>query len=156
MSTFDRIRYAIALLLVVTSPGSVLFWFPIHPFAAFWRRVGAGWAYVTGFGVYAGSAAVLAACRHTLLSVDFGTSAIAITVGVLLFVAQFWVLRRWRRVLTVRTVLGMTELAADRQLGALVTDGIYACVRHPRYVQIIVGCAGYACVSNYLGTRTAW
>jgi len=29
MTTFDRIRYAIALLLLLTGPGAVLFWFPI-------------------------------------------------------------------------------------------------------------------------------
>jgi protein-S-isoprenylcysteine O-methyltransferase Ste14 len=155
MSTFDRIRYAIALLLVVTGPGSVLFWFPIHPLAAFWRRVGAHWGYAAGFFVYVASAAVAASYRHMLLAVDFGTSAVTLAAGVVLFVTQFWVLRRWRRRLMVKTLLGVPELAAVRHPGVLVTEGVYARVRHPRYVQIIVGCAAYALICNYLAAYGA-
>ena len=150
MSTVDRIRYALALLLLIGGPGAVLFWFPVHPLAAFWRRVGARWGYAAGILVYVASAAVLASYRHTLLSVDFGTSAAAIALGIVLFAGQMWVQRRWRRAVTWRTLLGMPELAPDRHPGALVTNGIYARIRHPRYVQIIIGCASYACLSNYL------
>jgi protein-S-isoprenylcysteine O-methyltransferase Ste14 len=150
MSAVDRIRSVIALLLVVTGPGSVLFWFPIHPLAAFWRRVGAHWGYAAGILVYIGSAAVAASYHRVLLAVDFGTSAITAAAGIFLFAAQLWVLRRWRRRLMVKTLLGVPELVPERHAGALVTEGVYARVRHPRYVQIIVGCAAYALISNYL------
>ena len=150
MNTVDRIRYALALLLLIGGPGAVLFWFPVHPLAAFWRRVGARWGYAAGILVYVASAAVMASYRHTLLSVDFGTSAVAIALGIVLFAAQLWVQRLWRQAVTWRTLLGVPELAPDRHPGVLVTDGVYARVRHPRYIQIIIGCAAYACLSNYL------
>jgi hypothetical protein len=41
MHTFDTIRYFAGVLLVVTLPPAVVWWFIIHPFVGFWRRVGA-------------------------------------------------------------------------------------------------------------------
>jgi len=150
MTTFDRIRYAIALLLLLTGPGAVLFWFPIHPFARFWRRVGATWAYAAGGAVYAASAAVLATYRQTLMSIDFGTSAVAIALGCVFLAAHLWLRRLWRRQLKMRTLYGVPEVAPDRAPSVLLTEGVYARIRHPRYVEIILGYTGFACVSNYL------
>jgi protein-S-isoprenylcysteine O-methyltransferase Ste14 len=155
MTTFGRIRYAIALLLLLTGPGAVLFWFPIHPLAGFWRRVGARWGYATGIGVYAVSAAVLTTYRHRLLSVEFGASAVTTVLGVAFLGTQVWLRRRWRQQLATKTLLGLPELAPDRSPGVLLTEGVYARVRHPRYLQIIFGLTGYACLSNYLAAYGA-
>ncbi|MDH3369164.1 MAG: isoprenylcysteine carboxylmethyltransferase family protein, partial [Gemmatimonadota bacterium] len=35
--------------------------------------------------------------------------------------------------------------------GRLLTEGIYARLRHPRYVEVILGVISYALVANYLG-----
>ncbi len=150
MTNFDRIRYATALILLLTGPGSVLFWFPIHPLAAYWRRVGARWGYAAGFAVYGASAAVLATFRHPLLSVEFGTSAVTIALGIVLLALHVWLRRGWQQQLTKRTLFGLPELAPDRYPRVLLTEGIYARIRHPRYVEVILGCAGIACISNYL------
>jgi protein-S-isoprenylcysteine O-methyltransferase Ste14 len=155
MTTFDRIRYAIALLLLLTGPGAVLFWFPIHPFARFWRRVGATWGYAAGGAVYAASAAILATYRHSLLSIDFGTGSVAIVLGCVLLAAHLWLRRLWRRQLKMRTLYGVPELAPDRVPSVLLTEGVYARIRHPRYGEIILGYAGFACVSNYLAAYGA-
>jgi protein-S-isoprenylcysteine O-methyltransferase Ste14 len=150
MTTFDRVRYALALLLLVSAPGSVLFWYPIHAFAGFWRRVGARWGYAAGVLMYAGAVAVSIKYRRELLSTDFGTNEVTIIVGLLLIAVQVSLRRRWQLHLTMKTLLGAPELAPDRFRAVLLTEGVYAKIRHPRYVQIIIGCAGYACISNHL------
>jgi protein-S-isoprenylcysteine O-methyltransferase Ste14 len=155
MTTFDRIRYAMALMLVVAGPGVVLFWFPIHPFARFWRRVGARWAYAAGVGVYALTASALATYRHTLLSVEFGTSSVTIALGLAFIAAHIWLRRGWRQQLTLGTLLGLPELAPDSHPRVLLTAGIYARIRHPRYLEVLLGFAGFALVSNYLAAYGA-
>ena len=150
MTTFDRIRYAIALMLLVTGPGVVLFWFPIHPLASFWRRIGWGWAYLAGSSVFTISAIILASYRHLLLSIEFGTSTIAIGSGLVLIATHMWLRRGWRRQLRMSTLLGLPELAPNRYPRVLLTDGVYGKIRHPRYLEILLGCAGFACLSNYL------
>ena len=146
----DSIRYGLALVLLVTGPGAVMFWFPIHPFARFWRRVGYRWGYAAGWGAYAATAVILAVCRKPLLSIDFGASAVTAALGVVMLALTLELRRRWRRHLTLRTLLGLPELAPDRVPGKLLTDGIYAWVRHPRYLEVFLGCLGWALLSNYL------
>jgi len=150
MTAFGWVRYWIALLLLVTGPGSLLFWLPIHPLTRAWRRIGYRWAYVAGFGVYLLSAVVLAVFRRPLLSIEFGTSFPAIGLGLLLIVAAISVGRRRRRHLTTRKLLGLPQLAPDRYPSTLLKEGAYAWVRHPRYLEVLLGCLGYALVCNYL------
>jgi hypothetical protein len=37
MTTF---RHVLTLLMLMFMPGAVLFWFLVHPFIRFWRRLG--------------------------------------------------------------------------------------------------------------------
>jgi methanethiol S-methyltransferase len=150
MTAFGWVRYLIALLLLVTGPGSVLFWFPVHPLTRTWRRVGYRWAYVAGFGVYVLSAVVLAVYRRPLLSIEFGTSYPMIALGLLLIASAMAIHRRRHRYLTTKRLLGLPQLAPDRYPSTLLTEGAYAWVRHPRYAEVLLGCLGYALVSNYL------
>jgi protein-S-isoprenylcysteine O-methyltransferase Ste14 len=156
MSTFDTVRYYVALVLLVTGPGAALAWYPIHPFAAFWRRVGARWAYAVAFATY------LAACyagwvfRAPLLSIDFGTGPVVITAAVVLILASSVLRHLWFRHLSLKTLFGLPELAPHRHPGKMLTEGAYAWVRHPRYVEILVGFLGYALLSNYLAAYLVW
>jgi protein-S-isoprenylcysteine O-methyltransferase Ste14 len=155
MSTFDKVRYGIALILAMTGPGAAFFWLPVHPLARFWRRVGFGWAYLAGLGVY--SLVALLAWRHrdVLLSVDFGASTATLVAGVALAVVAGVMRRVWHRQLSIRTLFGLPELAPDRYPPRLLTEGAYAWVRHPRYVEVILGFTGYALISNYLAAYGA-
>jgi protein-S-isoprenylcysteine O-methyltransferase Ste14 len=150
MTTFGWIRYGIALALLVTGPGSVLFWFPIHPLTRVWRRIGYRWGYVAGYGVFALSALVLAACRRPLLSIEFGTDLFTIGPGLAFIAAGSSVRRRRQRQLKLRTLIGLPQLAPGRYPATLLTEGAYAWVRHPRYLEVLLGFLGYALVCNYL------
>ena len=155
MAWFATVRFVLALLLLLSGPGSVLFWFPVHPFASFWRRVGWRWAYVAGFGVYFATAVILLSLRSRLLSVDFGPSIVTAAAGLAAIAAGAWVSRRRRRYLSLRMLLGVPELSPAQYPGTLLTEGIYARVRHPRYLEILLFSLGYALVSNYLAAYAA-
>lgn len=156
MSSFDAVRYYIALLLLVTGPGAALFWLPIHPFATFWRRAGLRWAYAAGFGTYVAVGLLGWTLRAPLLSVEFGTTPTTITVGVVLIVASAVMRRLWHRQLSIKTLFGLPELAPDRHPGKMLTEGAYARIRHPRYLEILVGFLGYALFCNYLAAYLVW
>jgi len=149
MSGFDLARYYLALVILVSVPGAVLFWFPIHPFAAFWRRVGVGVAYVVGFGLMVAVGVLLFLFRAPLLAVDFGTSWVTAGVGLVLWIGAAFLRHAWRKQLKVSILFGLPELAPDRYPTKLLTEGIYARVRHPRYFEFSLGGVGAALVSNY-------
>jgi protein-S-isoprenylcysteine O-methyltransferase Ste14 len=150
MSVTDWIRYVMALMVVVFTPGAFLYWFVIHPFAPFWRRVGAGPALTAGLSVLIATAWAMWTVRHTLMAVDFGGSLLTAVPGTVLLVAAVAMRRVVSRQLKMSTLMGLPELAPDRYESRLIDQGIYARVRHPRYAQVLLAVAGYALVSNYL------
>ncbi len=155
MSGLDLARYYLALVILVSVPGAVLFWFPIHPFAAFWRRTGAGLAYVVGFGVMIVVGVLLFLFRGPLLAVDFGASRVTAGAGVVLLVAAAVIRQYWRKQLTISILFGLPELAPDRYPPKLLTEGIYARVRHPRYLEFSLGGLAASLFCNYLGAYVA-
>ena len=147
MNTF---RYILALLVVVCVPPGVVLWLVIHPFAGFWRRLGPGWTYAILSVPTLGGMAALFLARRTVLGADLGTNGWLIALAIPC--AAIWIvlaLRR-RRHLTFRILAGWPELSRD-QPGVLLTDGIYATMRHPRYVEVVLGTAAYCLVANYIG-----
>jgi len=54
--------------------------------------------------------------------------------------------------LTKRILTGMPELAPDKYQTPLLTEGPYARVRNPRYLQVLVLILGFALFSNYLAS----
>ena len=149
----DVVRYYAALVLVVTFPPAFGFWFLVHPLIGFWRRLGSRLTYAIMFP------ALLAACyglfrvRRSLLVVDYGTQWVLVGLGVALYALGSVVEIRCRRYLTLRTLVGIPELeATDEAPGKLLDEGIYARVRHPRYLGIMLGGTGVACIANYRAT----
>ncbi len=55
-----------------------------------------------------------------------------------------------KREFGLRVLVGIPQLAPDPGAGKLVTTGIYAHLRHPRYVQVGLGLAAIALFANYL------
>ena len=88
--------------------------------------------------------------RRPLLATEFGACYPLLIVGIFCLAAAVsiggWLLRD----VTVKTLIGLPELAPERHPGRLVTGGLYARIRHPRYVQFLLGLLGYALFANYL------
>ena len=146
----DTARYVVALFLVCALPPILLFWPIVHGFIGFWRRIGPFWTYVpllTGIvvGVY-----FLFEAREALLAVEFGTRWPLVALGVACLVLSSWFRVLVQRALPTATLMGLPEIAPERHGTELITTGVFARVRHPRYAQFTVGLLGWALFCNHL------
>ena len=147
MNTF---RYVLATLLIVTVLPAVFVWFVIHPFVRFWRRLGPGWTYAVLAVPWIASMGLLFHARSVLLGTDFGTRWTLVVVGAAVFAGALALGVTRRRQLTTRILSGIPELTQGNP-GRLLTEGVYDRLRHPRYVEVILGVTSYALVANYSG-----
>lgn len=143
----ETAAYCVALLTVVAVPPVVLVWLLIHPFICWWRNVG---PLVTYLVVGATVVLLMAAIywqREWLLKVRFGVDPLMVVAAVLLYVMAILIgIERSRR-LGLSDLLGVSEI---RGSGSLVTGGIYARVRNPRYLEGGLAVLGGAIFSGYL------
>jgi protein-S-isoprenylcysteine O-methyltransferase Ste14 len=146
----SSVRYGLALIMVVTGTPTLFFWLVIHPFVRFWRRVGPGWTYSVVWAIMALGMAIVYWSRKPLLAKEFGTNFPLMILGILCLASSiaFWL--AIRRHLALKTLIGLPELAPDRHPSRIITEGLYARVRHPRYGQFLLGLFGYALIANYL------
>ena len=142
-------RYFVGVLLVVSLPPAVAWWIVVHPFVGFWRALGARVAMATLAVLIVAGAVALVFVRDTLLGRDLGTSWPRASVAVALIAAAGVMAFRRRRHLTARILMGMPELEGDAR--NLLTEGPYAAIRHPRYVEVALGVFAYAFFANYVG-----
>lgn len=141
-----------AFVLLVEMPVP-LYWFVVHPQAAVWRRL-APQGFLTGALV----AAVTAWTVGGVLLVEFyGTllstaraPALAIVAGFLLIGFDGWIFWRAHRDLGRSRLVGWAEITGR---GELAHAGIYARLRHPRYLGMIAAVAGAGLLA---GTKQFW
>jgi len=146
----NELRYVLALANLMFVPGSILFWFSLHPFVQFWRRVGAKAALALHYLLIALLAALVYWQRRRLLAVEFGTNWYLAAIGVALLFAGAILKKQFGVHLRFRILTGLPELDPERYQSRLLTEGIYSRIRHPRYVQYVIVVLGYALISNYL------
>jgi len=151
MEWLPVVRYWIAVMLAITLPPAILYWFIIHPFIGFWRRRGLRTTFVFLAVFYLGFMAALLPVREALLGRDLGTSVPLIAVAVPLLVASGVISRKRSRHLRFRTLAGVPELAPEEHGIGLLQEGIYARIRHPRYLEFILGLTGWSLFANYAG-----
>lgn len=148
----DTARWVLGVLLVVMLPPAIVFWYLIHPFAAFWRRVGPGRTFTIVGSLCALLALGLYWVRESLMGRDLGTVWILWLPGLFLYGVSAWISVLTRRELSNRTFVGVPEVSKDPGGSRLLDQGMYGVVRHPRYLSVIMGTAGFAFLVNYLGT----
>jgi protein-S-isoprenylcysteine O-methyltransferase Ste14 len=153
MNTF---RYVLAMLMLMFMPGAVLFWFLVHPFVRFWRRIGLRRTLAIHYTVLAAYAASVFLLRKTLLAVDFGTNAILIAWAVPILAASIVLRLQISRHLRFKTLGGLPELVPDRCPQPLLTEGIYSRLRHPRYVEVLLVMASLTLIANNLASYVNW
>jgi protein-S-isoprenylcysteine O-methyltransferase Ste14 len=146
----DTARYILALLVVICLPPAVWLWVVIHPLADFWRRLGRVWSYAIFSALVAGAMVALFFARRTLMGADLGTNWWLIALAVPCAALWITLIIRRRRRLTFPVLAGWSELSRDEP-GVLLTDGIYARMRHPRYVEVVIGTLVYCLIANYAG-----
>lgn len=143
------VRRFIAVMLAISLPPAILYWFIVHPFIGFWRRAGlwATYAFLAVF--YLGSMVGLFLIRDTLLGRDLGTSLSLTLVALPLAVVAGVISRKRKKHLTFRLLAGVPEIAPDKHGIRLLREGIYSRIRHPRYVEFTLGLVAYALFANF-------
>jgi len=147
----DRARYIVGVMMIVSVPISIGLWYAIHPFARRWRRVGPVWTYamlaVPAFAV----GWSLWRARDRLIGADLGTSPVLLALVVPSVVVGIAIARLRRRQLNTRVLSGIPELSKTDP-GRLLTQGIYARVRNPRYLEFWTFVLAYVAFANHVGT----
>ncbi|MCP5110685.1 MAG: hypothetical protein GY953_07610 [bacterium] len=128
----DPFRYYLALTLLVLAPPALLTWLIIHPLAPRLRRFGPVWAYVIVSVPNLALAVALFRIRVGLLSVEFGTRPLLIAAAALFGAVAIAVALQVRKQLALGVLMGLPEILSSRYPGKLLTEGIYARIRHPR------------------------
>ena len=146
----DRVRYAMALLAWVTLPPAILYWFAVHPFVHVWRRLGKAVTFTALTLLFVGCGFLLWLVREPVLAVEFGTDPVLWGPAALLYGFATWMQIRIRRHLPFTVMAGAPELEADGKGGKLLDEGLYARLRHPRYVAVLLATIAWALVANYL------
>lgn len=148
--SMDTARYVLAVVLLVSTPISIGLWYAIHPLARLWRRIGPVWTYTVLAVPSSLIVWLLWRTRDGLLGADLGTQPALLAVAIPSAVAGAAIARVRRRQLPSRILTGIPELSSA-DTGRLVTEGIYARIRNPRYVELLSFVLAYVACANYAG-----
>lgn len=150
VSTIDTIRYFAALLIEMAVPPALLYWFLLHPFTRFWRRLGVRTSILllfaamipVGYGMYL--------IRRPLLSSDFGHQWLFAVLGALLYLIAVRNEIKIRKQLKGRILVGIPQIEGDAEQSPLLTEGPYSRTRNPRYLNVMLISFAFALMTNYL------
>lgn len=137
-------------MMVSFGPAAILFWFSVHPFIAFWRRVGVKTTLAVHFaGMFVVAGAVIF-YREVLVRGDLGTRYVLVGLTVVLLTVSGAMRYFQNKVLPNTAIMGIPELAQAGTESTLVVQGPYARIRHPRYVQLLIAFFADALFANYV------
>jgi protein-S-isoprenylcysteine O-methyltransferase Ste14 len=126
-----------------------LFWFVLHPRVEYWRRHQKA-GYITGVLFSWGPVtACMVLFRHELFRQGW-PPLWSMAAGIGLITLEAWIFMCVKRDLGAARLVGQVELSGG---GEVVRRGIYARMRHPRYVGSFLAIVG-ACL--LAGTRVMW
>ena len=146
----DSVRYSVALLTLITFIPGILFWPLAHGLVQRWRRLGLVVSYTLLGAFMLGLSVGIFSLRETLLTVEFGTNLWLYLPATLCFAAAMVIGVQCRKHLTLRTLVGIPELSPTPTSQKLLDQGVYARMRHPRYVAVMLSMPAVALFTNYL------
>lgn len=146
----DTARYWVAVMVVAALPPGLLWWFMVHPFVGFWRSLGPRLAISVVGGSMLALAALLFQLRWWLLGPDLGRSWPLVGLAATLMALAMALFMARKRHLTNRILSGIPEF--EGSAAVLLTEGPYAHIRHPRYMEVTLGVFAYAAFANHVGS----
>ena len=146
-------RYVVAVLVWISLPPAIIYWFLIHPFARYWRRLGKWWAFLVLMTLFMLTVAGLYIVRDRFLVSELGTHVSLWVAALVSYGVSIAIELRCRRQLKFYTLAGLPELDRQQANRKLLDQGIYASVRHPRYLSVLFGMLAMALFANYV---TIW
>lgn len=127
-----------------------IFWLMIHPAIHFWRRFGSRSLWIAP-PLWAVCGATLFLLRHRIFSQRLGRNGATWILGSGLLFLALWIAKRVRREFGWRRLAGLPELSPGHYTGGVVRSGIYALIRHPRYLEFMLTFVGLALLTGALG-----
>jgi len=152
----QSLLYSLALLVYLLVPPSFLYWLFVHPFIGLWRRLGQRSSTVILWLLILCMAVILFVFRHQALALHTPVSFWHVYAGALLLLVGLVMRLRIKQDLPVKGLIGQAELQGNGDPVTLATGGLYARMRHPRYVQIFLVLLGYALITGYLAIYVIW
>lgn len=137
---------AVVLFLQLPIP---LYWFVMHPQVDYWRKHQKA-GYITGLLLSWLPVTVLLVIFHRKLFRAAQPAVWEIAAGIALIIFEVCIFWRVKKDLGAMQLVGQTELSGG---GEIVRRGIYARIRHPRYIGSFLAILG-ACF--LAGTRAMW
>jgi protein-S-isoprenylcysteine O-methyltransferase Ste14 len=150
MDALNWVLDLLALLYALTFFPAPIFWLIIHPAVHFWRRFGTR-TYWAALPVWLLSGATLLLLRRELFADRLNRNALTAVMGTGLVLLGLWLNRRVHREFTWRRLLGFPEITPERHPGGVVRSGIYASLRHPRYLEFMTTFMGLALLTGAVG-----
>lgn len=148
MRRMRLLRIVAALVLFAELPVP-LYWFVLHRFGHFWRKM-PGKAMLRAAAIaWSAGAVFLWAFRAALFGAE-PSAWWASLAGLALIVFDVWMLVRVHRELGAALLSGKTEIEGG---GVLAETGLYARVRHPRYAAMAGAVAGACLIA---GSKPLW
>lgn len=144
-----RFLHAVAGFVLFFELPVPIYWLILHPFNSFWRtRVRAAFL-IAALTAWTVGGVLLWIFRRWLLAAT-RPSWFAIAAGLALIGAEIYLFFRVERELGSRRLVGHAELTGT---GEMLTGGLYAYVRHPRYTGMFSAVLGAALIA---GTPVLW
>ncbi len=127
-----------------------IFWLLIHGAIHFWRRFG-NRSFWIAVPVWIVPGVTLVMLRHRIFAERLGRNALTWTLGSALVALGFWIGHRVHREFGLRRLAGFPEMNPGSSPSGLVRSGIYAYVRHPRYLEFMLTFWGLALLTGAAG-----
>jgi len=142
----DALAFVYALLFFPAP----FFWLIIHPAIHFWRRFG-NRSFWVALPVWAAGAAGLSILAPWLYARRVPRNLFTAVLGALLVSAGWAIGRHVHRVFGLRRLGGLPEMNPSHYPGGVVRTGLYARVRHPRYLEYMISFLGWALLTGATG-----
>jgi protein-S-isoprenylcysteine O-methyltransferase Ste14 len=150
MSTAQGAVDAVALIYAVAFFPAPFFWLIVHPAIRFWRRFG-NRSFWVALPLWTLSGTLLVLLRHRIFAERVSRNALTTIAGAALIALALWIGHHVHRRLGLQRLAGLPEVNPGRYPGGVVRTGIYARVRHPRYLEYMLSFVGLALLTGAVG-----
>jgi len=147
---FEKALDGFALVYAVLFFPVPLFWLILHSRIHFWRRFG-NRAFLVALPVWFVPGAALVLLRHAIFSQRIGRNTLTWFLGAGIIFLAVWTNRQVHCEFSLRRLAGLPEINRARPDSFVVRGGIYAWVRHPRYMEFMLSFLALALLTGAAG-----
>lgn len=146
----DKALDGLALAYAVVFFPAPVFWLIFHSRIHFWRRFG-NRAFLVALPVWIAAGVALVLMRPMIFAQRFDRNTFTWICGSCLIALAIWMNLQVHRKFSLQRLAGLPEINRARPDAGMVREGIYARVRHPRYMEFMLTFVGLALLTGAAG-----